>query len=201
MPHFDYPWPKLEDYLAAHYAGRLPVFAYGSLLNAASAVKTMPGWRREDCLPANALGVARVFNYPLTPEALLRYGPGPTPQHSAALGVRVTGDPADRANGLVYSLLPDDLEGFRRRETGYRLTEVATAAWNNDSGGETPATAFVLEYLGANDERLLPHPQYLTVCREGAASFGDGFLDDFDRTTRLANGRLLAEYLLEQHAQ
>jgi hypothetical protein len=193
---FDYPWPGLEAHLAAHHGGRLPLFAYGSLLNAASAVRTMPGWRGDECRPANALGVIRVFNYPLTLDAIERYGAGPTPLHVAALGVRVTGLPTDRVNGLVYSLSADDLEGFRLRETGYRLIEVLVEPWGDASGDDFPRTAMVLEYLGADDASLLPHSGYLDVCREGAASFGDGFRDEFDRTTFLADGRRLSEYLL-----
>lgn len=196
MLSFDYPWPGLEAHLAAHHGGRLPLFAYGSLLNAASAVRTMPGWRRDECRPANALGVVRVFNYPLTIDAIERYGAGPTPQHVAALGVRVTGLPTDRVNGLVYSLGADDLEGFRLRETGYRLTEVPVEPWGDASGDDFPRTAMVLEYLGADDATLLPHPAYLNVCREGAASFGDAFREDFGRTTFLADGRRLSEYQL-----
>lgn len=195
MLSFDYPWPGLEDYLAAHHGGRLPLFAYGSLLNAASAMQTMPGWRGDRCRPANALGVVRVFNYPLTPEAIMRYGQGPTPQHVAALGVRVTGLPKDRVNGLVYSLGADDLEGFRERETGYRLIEVPVEPWDDVTSSEFPAEAFVLEYPGPDDPQLLPHPGYLAVCREGAASFGEAFRDDFDRTTLVADGRRLSEYL------
>lgn len=195
MPHFEYPWPDLEAHLIAHHAGRLPLFAYGSLLNAASAVRTMPGWRRDECRPANALGVVRVFNYPLTADAIARYGRGPTPQHVAALGARVTGRPSDRVNGLVYSLGADDLEGFRLRETGYRLTEVPVAPWGDASSDGFPRSALVLEHPGADDVSLLPHPAYLNVCREGAASFGDDFRDDFDRTTLLADGRRLSEYL------
>jgi hypothetical protein len=196
VPSFDYPWPGLETHLATHHGGRLPLFAYGSLLNAASAVRTMPGWRRDECRPANALGVVRVFNYPLTIDAIERYGPGPTPQHVAALGVRVTGLPNDHVNGLVYSLAAEDLEGFRLRETGYRLTEVTVEPWGDTSGDDFPRMAMVLEYLDADDASLLPHPAYLDVCREGAASFGDDFRDDFDRTTLLADGRRLSEYLL-----
>lgn len=192
---FNYPWPGLEAYLAAHHDGRLPLFAYGSLLNAASAVRTMPSWRRDECQPAYALGVVRVFNYPLTPDAIERYGAGPTPQHVAALGVRVTGLPTDCVNGLVYSLGADDLEGFRFRETGYRLTEVPVTPWSDAPSDEFPANAFVLEYPGPDDLQLLPHPGYLDVCREGAMSFGEAFRDDFDRTTLLADGRRLSEYL------
>lgn len=195
MPHFDYPWPGLEAHLAAHHGGRLPLFAYGSLLNAASAVRTMPGWRGDECRPANALGVVRVFNYPLSLDAIERYGAGPTPQHVAALGMRVTGQPTDRVNGLVYSLGADDLEGFRLRETGYRLTEVAVTPWGDGAADDIPAKAFVLEYLGPDDPQLLPHPDYLAVCRDGAVSFGEGFRDEFDRTTFLADGRRLSEYL------
>lgn len=195
MPHFDYPWTGLEAHLAAQHAGRLPLFAYGSLLNAASAVRTMPGWRGDECRPANALGVVRVFNYPLTLDSIERYGAGPTPQHVAALGARVTGLLTDRVNGLVYSLGADDLEGFRLRETGYRLTEVRVEPWGDASSRDFPRTAMVLEYLGDDDASLLPHPGYLDVCREGAASFGEAFRDDFDRTTFLTDGRRLSEYL------
>ena len=195
MFSFDYPWPDLEAHLATYHCGRLPLFAYGSLLNAESAVRTMPGWRRDECRPANAFGVVRVFNYPLTLDAVARYGPGPTPWHVAALGVRVTGLPTDRVNGLVSSLAAEDLGGFREREMGYRLTEVPVASWDDASNGEFPAKAFVLEHRAPDDPKLLPHPGYLAVCREGAASFGAGFRDDFDRTTLLADGRRLNEYL------
>lgn len=195
MPYFDYPWPGLEAHLAAYHGGRLPLFAYGSLLNAASAMRTMPGWRGDECRPANAVGVVRVFNYPLTVDAIERYGPGPTPMHVAALGVRVTGQPMDRVNGLVFSLGADDLEGFRLRETGYRLIEVPVTPWRDAASREFPAKALVLEYPGPDDPQLLPHPGYLDVCREGAASFGEAFRDDFDRTTFLTDGRRLSEYL------
>lgn len=194
MPSFDYPWPGLEEHLAQNHEGCLPVFVYGSLLNAESARRSMPGWRGEDCVPASAFGVVRIFDYPLTPDAIERYGPGPSPRHTAALGVRVTGDPNDRVSGLVYSLAPDDLAGFRQRETGYRLVEVATAPWS-ESPVDPDGVAFVLEYDGPSDRDLLPHPAYLDVCREGAASYGEAFRDDFDRTTRLADGRMLSEYL------
>ncbi|QDV74864.1 gamma-glutamylcyclotransferase family protein [Botrimarina mediterranea] len=195
MLSFDYPWAGLEDHLAAHHNGRLPLFAYGSLLNAASAVRTMPGWRGEECRPANAVGLVRVFNYPLTPDAIERYGPGPTPQHVAALGVRATGLPTDRVNGLVYSLAAEDLKGFRQRETGYRLAEVSITPWGEGASDNSSSKAFALEYLGPDDPQLLPHPEYLVVCRKGAASFGESFRDDFDRTTFLADGRRLIDYL------
>ncbi len=80
QPAYVYPWAGLT--------GGVRLVGYGSLLNAASAARTLaPGGARR---PVLAFGARRLFDCEMSAGALQRYGAGADSRGGAALNVRIT---------------------------------------------------------------------------------------------------------------
>jgi len=189
-PRHAYPWAGLE--------GGVRLVGYGSLLNAASAARTLTTARRG--LPIVAFGARRLFDYVMTPGAEGRYGTPPDPRARAALNVRLTGALGDAVNGLLFDVPAGDVEALRLREIDYDLEPVVCLPWQRFD--ESPFVAHILTCPARSLRQrgqapadgspqpspLLPHPHYYQVCREGAASVSEEFLRFFLASTFLADG-------------
>jgi hypothetical protein len=177
-----YPWDGLE--------GGIRLVGYGSLLNAASAARTLaPAGPRRAVL---AFGARRLFDYEMSAGALQRYGAGPDSRGGAALNVRVTGAMGDAVNGLLFDIPAAEIEPLRQREIGYDLAPVICFPWERFD--ESPFVAHILTRPAQpaaeprRNDPLLPHKAYYLLCREGAASVSDSFLRFFLASTFLADG-------------
>jgi hypothetical protein len=197
-------------FLRANRLEGLPLVGYGSLLNQASAARTIhPSARRQ---PVTALGARRVFNHRLDNETLRRYGaidkrrdPGSVvdPRAIAALNVIATGQPEDTLNGVLFEVPAADIPGLCGREEGYDLAPVVCVDFGLPAGGRFPAYILTCpdEPRGGfrrTDNGLTPHWPYLEVCLEGARAVSREFYEVFLATTFLADGRTsLAEWAPE----
>ena len=185
-PSYTYPWPELEQEDRASF----PCVGYGSLVNAASARRTLGGSLKGLVI---AFGVRRLFNLPMSADALKRYSSPATPTANAALNVLPTHRFEDVVNGALFDVMREDIPAFREREIGYDLVPVACVDWSRRTGA--PFVAYVLAHPGpanAGAERtvsaIAPHAGYYQLCREGAASMGEEFLEFWSESTFLADG-------------
>ncbi len=189
---YEYPWEGLEEKMEANCITEMRFVGYGSLLNSASAGRTL----REESLrtfqPVIAFGARRLFNYEM-PADVVRYEPAIHPLARAALNVLPTGKMEDIANGIVMKLTVTEIPAIRGREVGYDLVPVACLEWNDLE--RPPFLAYILccfdeprEGKCHMNDKLEPHQGYYSVCRKGASEFGEEFLRLWLTTTYLADG-------------
>src|SRR6266542_6439025 len=135
QPAYVYPWAGLT--------GGVRLVGYGSLLNAASAARTLaPGGARR---PVLAFGARRLFDCEMSAGALQRYGAGADSRGGAALNVRITSVIGDAVNGILFDIPAAEIEALRVRETGYDLAPVICSPW--EQFDETPFVAHILTRL------------------------------------------------------
>jgi len=189
-PPYAYPWEELVRDLRGRGGETMRLVVYGSLLSLESASHTLshPGARE----PVLCLGGRRLFQYRI-PRDNTRYGPPPIARENAALNVVATGRLEDIFNGILLSIDLAEIDALRGREVGYDLSPVLCLRWNDL--GAPPFISHTLSCPddpdrgdGRLDATLLPHRRYYQVCREGAGSLGDRFLDLWLETTYLADG-------------
>lgn len=179
-PVYPYPWSALE--------GGISLVGYGSLLNPASAARTLTP-TPEPLRPVVAFGVRRLFEYNMGERALGRYGESPNPLARAALNVRITRAASDAANALLFPIPASDIEALRGREIGYDLVPVVCLPWERFE--EPPFVAYILACPPGSpyvSDQALPHPFYYQLCRDGAASVSASFLNGYLASTFLGDG-------------
>ena len=184
QPIFKYPWNNLEDYLRSTHQRELSLLAFGSLINAKSASKTISSDNPMNRTPIYATGVRRVFNYRMPESAYSRYGKPVSEKYVAALNVVTTKNSNDIVNGISQSIGFNNLESFREREVGYQLSPVHAFDWITREHIDLPIYALELTNPETN---ILPHLNYLEVCLEGALSISQQFQREFCDTTYLAD--------------
>ena len=189
---YSYPWESLEGDMERQELSRLILVGYGSLINARSAAVTIHSNIVATRFPVIAFGVRRLFNYLMSADGG-RYGPAADPLDRAALNVQITGEVSDAANGVLLENTKESIPALRTREAGYDLAPVACLPWADLAA--PPFRAYVLSSptggqweAGPLTDRLMPHRAYYQVCRQGAAEFGEDFLDFWLATTYLADG-------------
>jgi hypothetical protein len=185
-PTYVYPWAGLEERLREEGKTSVSIVAYGSLVNASSAARTLRDSAPELRRRVIAFGVRRVFNY-LMPSSAGSYGTPRIPQAIGALNVKITADVHDALNGLVIRTGIRDIAALRERELGYDLVPVACLWWEDLM--KAPFFAYILragnEYTS---DKIEPHREYYDLCRTGASQWGDEFLEFWLSTTYLADG-------------
>jgi len=119
----------------------------------------------------------------------------------------------DRAQSMNGILIPDlsrkEYRVLRERERGYRMVEAEPGKIEafvpsvgeekhrkSDASVGLPETDVVLVPTGDRvKDGLLPVPEYVDICLEGASYWGEGFYEEFLRTTQVRPGVTLGEYL------
>lgn len=189
---YEYPWDGLEKEMEAKCLADITVVGYGSLVNNASAVRTISEESLATSQPAIAFGARRLFNYEI-PFGVDRYAPAIHPLARAALNALPTGKMEDIINGIVMKLPLTEIAAIRGREVGYDLIPVACLEWKEWE--KSPFLAYILCCLDEEREgvrhlndNLEPHRGYYSVCRKGASEFGEEFLRLWLSTTYLADG-------------
>lgn len=186
---FEYPWENLYTQQAG--SARIFLIGYGSLLNAASAARTITSTPPLGHPPVVAFGARRVFNYRMPKSAISRYGLPASDRECAALNAEWTRCSDHILNGRLIPIEPGDIAELRKREQGYDLRPVSCLRWDTN---DEPFVAYVLCCSSISphgqelvDESILPYAPYYGICRAGAAAVSRAFLDLFLATTFLAD--------------
>jgi hypothetical protein len=189
------------------------VLGYGSLLNTESLQRTLPGKRREDLRPVLVPGFRRLFNLIMLSQV----------EREADLGGQAVGalnavvDPAEELGAVAFSLTEEEFGPLDRREYCYfKIKDIPIADFYTgeslDAGllySVYPAAEleerFPERYRGEigplggdgiTSSEILPGDAYLTLCLQGAYSWGEDFGVHFLDHSFLADGRIpLREYL------
>jgi len=177
---------------------RVAVITYGSLLDP-DDLDALFTELTSRVLPITVDGYKRVFNQ----KASWRDADG---ESRAVLNV-VRHEGAWFNGLLVTDLRREEFANFRERERGYRLVEVAhdqidlydSSAVSTDAlkADRSPLSDqdLVLVPTGTKvTEDITPIDSYVDLCCEGAEQWGEAFLSDFLRTTRLPCGDDLTTY-------
>ena len=192
---FEYPWRGLERYLEESGLRTISLFAYGSLLNKASALQTISQRLVDPHRKATAFGVVRLLDYHMPPEVARRsaYRRYEDDLDQGLFNLRFTGFVSDAANGILLEVPVEEIEPLRRREIGYDLRPVVCRPW-----GYNEAEASLAYGLGCSGRwwqghklsraDLMPHPGYFEICRQGASALGVDFLEYFLDSSFLADG-------------
>ncbi|MEM9160334.1 MAG: hypothetical protein AAGB46_14915 [Verrucomicrobiota bacterium] len=206
-PSFPYPWNDLESFLHEAQMDALPLVGYGSLINQASAGRTINTDESAKRQAVAAYGAIRVFNYRM-PERFLHERYGSTEENKvAALNCEATGNASDAFNGILSHVARQHLPALREREKHYSLKPCLYTPW--DAPSDSAEVAYFFELLPnaaipdhPYDPTVLPHSDYTDICRTGAAAISPDFLNFFDHTTLLADKQTtLASYLGLPNAQ
>ena len=105
---------------------------------------------------------------------------------------------ADWLNAVCYCYPAFDFATLDERERGYTRKSVPLSKVEGYQGRDLPDLQKVFMYLGRAEYQsrtILPNPDYLDICLEGAKKWGEGFYRDFLVSTHINNGTLLREYL------
>lgn len=156
------------------------VLGYGSLLHPGE-VEAMFGVEEEELLPVRVHGYRRSF----AQKSLVREG---NDGERAILTVDTS--PGDWFNAVVVPLDDEAMTYYRQREAGYTVTAVDAddvEPYTGFDGECDPDLRRFDELVTAVGDRPLddprPIPSYVSICVDGAAHWGDGFLRDFILTT------------------
>jgi hypothetical protein len=192
-PGYIYPWDGLEDDLVRYESTGISLVGYGSLINAASAAKTLTHTWSEGQQPAIAFGVRRLFHYEMPPAVQSRYDAPVNPLERGLLNAQQTGEIGDAINGIRFEVPIADIPALRAREVGYDLRPVISIPW------ERPYDEAIISYVLCCPDRsvdglllvnpdLKPHHSYYLLCRVGAARVSEEFLRFWLTTSYLADG-------------
>lgn len=173
------------------------VVGYGSLLSLDELVPFLQtdGSR---VVPVRVDGFRRVFNQ----ESVWRVQASDGGEDERAVLNAVRDEGCSMNAVLVPDVSAEEYEALRVRESGYRMVEVEEDEIEPYADGDSlPGSVeegVVLVPTG-NTERvnddLLPIPEYVEICLEGARHWGEEFHDEFLRTTYVRGGETLGEYL------
>lgn len=174
----------------------IAVFAYGSLVSAASAAATLgrpprASWPAGEAVAARLSGWRRRFSVIRDNRACEKTfaldADGSLPGHLLGLNIEPTGSPGDLVNGLLIAVSAAELDRLDRREIRYDRREVAAAIEPPTAGERFPT---VLTYV-AKPAQHAPAPpagavilrSYIDAVEAAFDALGPGQLAEFRRTT------------------
>lgn len=189
------------------------VLGYGSLLHVDSLQRTLPGILRDQLRPVRVCGYLRLFN--LVMRGLVDRKKTITAQKVAALNAVVQA--REEMAGVAFAVDRAQLEAINRREFCYRQI-CGVEAFDFASGESVGEVLFYsvysprqlkeklpkfyrdeVEVLGIDGllhAGILPADDYLSLCLQGAYSWGEAFGTHFVEHTYLADGRTrLGQYI------
>lgn len=194
------PWGRkpngMDDDTPGGNRPSVGILGYGSLLSPDELVPFLET-DASRVTPVRVEGFRRVFNQESVWRA--KVTDGGEDEIGVLNAVRDRGSSMNAV--LVPDLSSDEYEALRVRESGYRMVEAEKEAighYAEDEKGSLPEDDVVLVPTGnrVNDD-VLPIPEYVEVCLEGARHWGESFRDEFLRTTEVRGGETLAEYIGE----
>ncbi|WP_328887772.1 gamma-glutamylcyclotransferase family protein [Streptomyces sp. NBC_00316] len=161
--------------------GRNHIFGYGSLIQRESRTSTWP--EAEKAAPAVVRGISRGWYDRMNTAS---WGPtylGAVPMKGAT------------CNGVVFSVTPEELRAFARRESGYRLTRIPSRDIAMLDGSKSPPAGTVWYFANVNrrypSDRFPIVQSYVDVCLDGCLENEESypearesqFAKEFIRTT------------------
>nr|WP_299384465.1 NB-ARC domain-containing protein [Allomuricauda sp.] len=202
FPSYGYPWFNLEESLEEQGKKSILLFGYGSLLNKISAKETLNDTSVNQYRPSIAFGIKRLLDYNMPDDVRARslYKNSTGPKELGLFNTRYTGSITDNINGAIIEIPIEEVKNLRAREIGYDLRPVICIDWPYNPDNPEFIHAYALGCSGRTwegkpltDHTLLPHRDYLELCRKGAEGLGDGFLRHFLQTSFLADGTTTVE--------
>ncbi|WSF14815.1 gamma-glutamylcyclotransferase [Streptomyces sp. NBC_01353] len=161
--------------------GRNYIFGYGSLIQRESRTST---WSRtEEAVPAMVRGISRGWYDRVDTASWSPTYLGTVPKKGAT------------CNGVVFSVTPEELQAFARRESGYRLTRIPSGDISMLDGSNSPPAGTVWYFANATQnypsEQFPIVQSYVDVCLDGCLETEDRypearkaqFAKEFIRTT------------------
>lgn len=202
IPRFTYPYStsSVLEYLERSGQETLPLFAYGSLMNKASAARTLSPKTLQSYDPAIAFKVKRLFNRDIPVERLPHWGVPEEGVKRGMLNVVASTSSSDTVNGVFFAVQKEDIPKLIEREFGYNLVPILISSWS-DYQAETPnlQIAFVLEategpYISSD---IKPRPGYFQAVYTAAESVSELFAKMWVDTTYSGDGTTSVSTLLD----
>ena len=156
------------------------IFGYGSLLQEESLKATVPS--AKNIRPVYIKGFRRVFTL-WDPVGWTETNLDLKDIPFCGVDAVPTSDKNATVNGVVFEVSADELPALLEREKEYDLIEVAAYDFSTDEPVGTCLVFSSGKETGAYDFDSEAQKRYLDVCTEGAASFGEDFLQQFLVTT------------------
>ena len=195
------------------------VLGYGSLLNVDSLRRTLPQKQTGDLRPVRVVGFRRLFNL-----IMLRMAPRfPGLKDQPVGALNIIADPDEELGAVAFWLTAEEQVLLDRRE--YCYFKISGIPVFDFYTGESVGTSLLYSvYPGEDLARLMPEfyrekigplgvggilspdilpgDDYLTLCLQGAFSWGGGFGEHFIDHTYLADGQVsLRDYLGEDEVK
>lgn len=200
-PSHTYHNSDFQQILKKYPDEKVLIFGYGSLINADSAASSVSSKAVLSMQPVVAFGFKRIFNYKAGTDIALKWGQNVPKNERAMLNIDPTTTYNSIINGVVMEVDSQDLAQLIQRETGYDLVPMLVANWN-EVISENPTVNIKIAYtFFVSDElregfdytqtKYYPVRGYLRAVQEGAAVFGQQFLDYWNATTYLGDGTTL----------
>lgn len=200
-PFLQYPNAEHSDLPKFFPQGKVRIFGYGSLINKASAGRSVKPEAVSSMRPVVAFGVKRVFNYKASKTD--HWGSDQHPKEKAMLNLIPSLNYASIVNGVVMDVDEEDLARLVQRETGYDLVPVLIASWtdvmNQNASLEVQVAYTFVSAAELRDHRIYTSTQfypvrgYLNAIQEGNLEYGKEFSSLWDRSTYLADGTTTIE--------
>ncbi len=174
----------------------IAVFAYGSLVSAASAAATLgrpprASWPAGEAVPARLAGWRRRYSVIRDNRACEKTfaldADGSVPAHVLGLNVEPTGAPGDLVNGLAIAVSAAELNRLDGRELRYERREVTGEL---EPGAAAERFTTVITYVARPAQRAPSPPpgtvilrSYVAACEAAFEALGPGQLEQFRRST------------------
>lgn len=195
-PFYQYPNTG-HEHVAKHFPeGKILVFGYGSLMNKASASRSMKAEAVESMKTAIAFGVKKIFNYKAA--KTIHWGENQHPKEKAMLNLIQTVDISSIANGVTIEVDSEDFSRLVQRETGYDLVPILVMHEKDmKEKNADPEIRVAYTFVAVNELRnhinytntkYYPVRGYLHAVQAAAAQHGEEFALMWDETTYLADG-------------
>jgi cation transport regulator ChaC len=196
FPFYQYPNSGYEHAANHFQKEKILVFGYGSLMNKASASRSMKAEAVESMETAIAFGVKRIFNYKAA--KTIHWGENQHQKEKAMLNLIQTVDITSMANGVTIEVDLEDFSRLVQRETGYDLVPILVVREKDvKENNIDPEVRVAYTFIAVNELRnhinytstkYYPVRGYLHAIQEAAALHGEEFARMWNETTYLADG-------------
>ncbi len=192
--YWSYPYPQIIEALQKEGKDSITIFSYGSLMDVASASRTLSSACLATRRPAIGYKIRRIFDrdVPLKPGSKWCQ-----PAHDKARGmlnVLPTSSTDDFVNGVLIDVPLEDIPSVLFREEGYDLMPIIVQEWDVEQ--ETVKGPYHIVYTFYAPQKgpytspeILPRPKYYELTRDAALQYGPLFYELWLTTTYLADGK------------